>query len=155
MSAPLNHIVRYLLAHRQHRNFAPQQINDIENELARIRRLIYIEALIRSLKPQITARSLKLEEQDGLDTMRRLTKKTGPFTEPDKQQFDVLVKKLQHMNNLPGLGITEKERTAIVSALNLSKGHWYRCPNGHPYVITEVCVYEIVQNVRKQVAFFI
>ena len=73
--------------------------------------------------------------------MQYLTKKTGPFTEEDLQKFDSLVKKLQHLNNLPGLGITERERVAIVSALNMSQGHWYVCPKGHPYVITEVCIY--------------
>ena len=32
----------------------------------------------------------------------------------------------------------EHERITIVSALNMKQGHWYVCPNGHPYVITEV-----------------
>jgi hypothetical protein len=72
--------------------------------------------------------------------MLYLTTKIGPFTEPDQQKFDSLVKKFQHLNNIPGLGITEKERVAIVSALNLTQGHWYVCPEGHPYVITEVCI---------------
>ncbi|CAF1113620.1 unnamed protein product [Adineta steineri] len=69
--------------------------------------------------------------------MQYLTKKPGPFTEQDKQKFDTLVKKFQHLNNLPGLGITERERLAIVGALSLTQGHWYVCPKGHPYVITE------------------
>jgi len=72
--------------------------------------------------------------------MLYLTTKTGPFTESDQQKFDSLVKKFQHLNNIPGLGITEVERVAIVSALNLTQGHWYVCPKGHPYVITEVCI---------------
>jgi hypothetical protein len=72
--------------------------------------------------------------------MQCLTKKPGPFTQHDQRQFDELAKRFQHLNNLPGLGITESERVAIVSALNLTQGHWYICPNGHPYVITEVCV---------------
>ncbi|XP_054748296.2 NFX1-type zinc finger-containing protein 1-like isoform X1 [Lytechinus pictus] len=35
------------------------------------------------------------------------------------------------------LGITEKERKEIVSAIGLAKGHWYKCPNGHVYAIGE------------------
>lgn len=33
--------------------------------------------------------------------------------------------------------ITESERKQIVGALGLSAGHWFKCPNGHYYVITE------------------
>ncbi|CAF0725958.1 unnamed protein product [Adineta steineri] len=136
ISAPLNHIIKYL-THRLHRNFSLQQTNDIQAELERIRRLIYIETLIHSYKSQILTRTLKKEDQEGLDSMQYLTKKPGPFTEQDKQKFDTLVKKFQHLNNLPGLGITERERLAIVGALSLTQGHWYVCPKGHPYVITE------------------
>ncbi|CAF0978486.1 unnamed protein product [Adineta steineri] len=136
ISVPLNHIVKYL-TYRQHRNFSLQQTNDIQAELERIRRLIYIETLIHSYKSQILTRTLKKEDQEGLDSMQYLTKKPGPFTEQDKQKFDTLVKKFQHLNNLPGLGITERERLAIVGALSLTQGHWYVCPKGHPYVITE------------------
>ena len=134
----MNHIVKYLFQHRQHRNFAEQQINDIQAELKRIRRVIYIETLVFSLK---SIRVLKADEKEDIDSMQYLTKKTGPFTNEDLQKFDSLIKKLEHLNNLPGLGITENERVAIVSALNLAQGHWYVCPQGHPYVITEVCIY--------------
>ena len=36
-----------------------------------------------------------------------------------------------------GLGISDVERKQIVAAMNLSKGHWYSCPNGHVYAIGE------------------
>ncbi|CAF0927851.1 unnamed protein product [Adineta steineri] len=129
---PLRHIVKYLFTQRLGRNFAEQQLKDIQFELKRIRRLIYIETLVLSLK-----KTLQTNEKDGIDSMQYLTKKTGPFTDEDQKQFDDLVKKFEYLNNLPGLGINENERIAIVSALKMSKGHWYLCPNGHPYVITE------------------
>eukprot|EP00118_Oscarella_pearsei_P004516 m.19536 g.19536 ORF g.19536 m.19536 type:complete len:778 (+) comp27849_c0_seq1:4110-6443(+) len=34
-------------------------------------------------------------------------------------------------------GISESERISIVKAIGLSQGHWYKCPNGHPYAIGE------------------
>lgn len=40
---------------------------------------------------------------------------------------------LQKLN----VGLTESERAMIVKAMNLSQGHWFKCPNGHVYVITE------------------
>ena len=37
-----------------------------------------------------------------------------------------------------GVGsITEEERIEIVKAVGLSKGHWFKCPNGHFYCIGE------------------
>lgn len=36
-----------------------------------------------------------------------------------------------------GLGISDRERREILAALNLREGRWYKCPNGHYYVITE------------------
>ncbi len=143
ISLPLNHIVKYLFAHCQYRNFAEQQIKDIQAELERICRLIYIETLVFSLKQH-----LKPNEQEGIDSMQYLTKKTGPFTIDDRQKFDSLLKKFEHLNNLPGLGITERERVAIVSALNMSQGHWYVCPKGHPYVITEVRIYSEQKKIK-------
>ena len=126
-------MVVYLSTHRRHRSFAEQQTTDLEAELNRIRRLIYIEALVKSL-----TQKLKAHEQEGIDTMRYLTNKSGPFTSEDQQSFDSLVTEFKHLNNIAGLGITDRERIAIVSALNLDKGHWYVCPKGHPYIITEV-----------------
>ncbi len=28
-------------------------------------------------------------------------------------------------------------KNMIIQAIGLSSGHWYECPNGHPYVIGE------------------
>lgn len=133
MNTPLTQTVVYLATHRRHRNFAEQQTNDLQAELNRIRRLIYIETLVKSI-----TQKLKPNEQEGIDIMRYLISKSGPFTDADQQKFDSLFTQLQHLNNIPGLGITDRERLAIVSALNLDKGHWYVCPKGHPYIITEV-----------------
>jgi len=33
--------------------------------------------------------------------------------------------------------ITDAERKAIVHAMGYKQGHWYKCPNGHIYIITE------------------
>lgn len=36
-----------------------------------------------------------------------------------------------------GLGITDRERQEIVNAMGMRQGHWFKCPNGHIYIITE------------------
>lgn len=35
------------------------------------------------------------------------------------------------------LGITDHERWEIVQAIGLTPGRWFKCPNGHIYLITE------------------
>lgn len=36
-----------------------------------------------------------------------------------------------------GLGISNQEKMLILQAMGLRQGHWYKCPNGHIYCITE------------------
>ncbi|KAF7275320.1 hypothetical protein GWI33_011869 [Rhynchophorus ferrugineus] len=31
--------------------------------------------------------------------------------------------------------ITEPEKLEIARVVGMIKGHWYKCPNGHPFVI--------------------
>lgn len=33
--------------------------------------------------------------------------------------------------------VTEREKSEIVTAMGMGRGHWYRCPNGHVYTIGE------------------
>ena len=33
--------------------------------------------------------------------------------------------------------MTPEEKEQIVTAMNLKPGHWFKCPQGHIYVITE------------------
>ena len=35
------------------------------------------------------------------------------------------------------LGVSDTERVDILKAFDYSKGRWFKCPNGHIYVITE------------------
>ena len=137
-------MIEYLFADQRHQNLAQQQISDIQAELDRIHRVIIIEALDHSLQQQSLLKTLKPSEADDIDNMRCLTKKPGSFTESDKQDFDRRLKRIEHLNNIPGLGINERERAAIVTALNMGQGHWYVCPKGHPYVITEVRLHTAV-----------
>ncbi|KAG4069526.1 hypothetical protein HA402_006892 [Bradysia odoriphaga] len=36
-----------------------------------------------------------------------------------------------------GFGISDVERMDIIKALNMKQGHWFKCPNGHLYLIGE------------------
>lgn len=54
----------------------------------------------------------------------------------DSQKVEIksALKKLGE-NMKTGLGISDKERQEIVTAMGMSRGHWFKCPNGHIYAI--------------------
>lgn len=62
---------------------------------------------------------------------------SGQFTEQDQVRVKEAMKEVDDKLPHTGLGITEEEREMIVSAINMRPGHWYKCPNGHIYLITE------------------
>ena len=48
-----------------------------------------------------------------------------------KEEFDEIKKKVnQYMDE-------KAFKNMIIKAIGLDSGHWYECPNGHPYVIGE------------------
>ena len=44
---------------------------------------------------------------------------------------------MKELNQITQVKITEEERVQIVKAIGLSKGHWFKCANGHIYAIGE------------------
>ena len=53
----------------------------------------------------------------------------GSPLNPDKEKSARQV--LQETQKcMTGLGITEQERVQIVQAMELGRGHWFKCPNG-------------------------
>ncbi|CAF0774800.1 unnamed protein product [Didymodactylos carnosus] len=117
--------------------YVPQQLSDIRHELHRIERFIFIVSLLKQVNEPPTARTLKMNEKETLDELRTLTTKYEQFTDQDCERFDLLREQVKHLSNIIGLAITDKERLEIVGALNLQRGHWFICPKGHPYIITE------------------
>ena len=74
----------------------------------------------------ITSTILKLEESGW---------KLEKVSEKEEGSILGTIKSLCEKYSIDGL--SETERLEIVKAIGLSKGHWYKCPNGHTYVIGE------------------
>ena len=50
------------------------------------------------------------------------------------QSLGVLLNELaEHVS----AAITQQELAAVVAAMGMGRGHWFKCRNGHPYCITE------------------
>lgn len=57
------------------------------------------------------------------------------FDEVVNEKVQALLKESE--SYLGGLGISNEEKLCILQAMGLRQGHWYKCPNGHIYCITE------------------
>ncbi|CAJ1050338.1 NFX1-type zinc finger-containing protein 1 isoform X2 [Xyrichtys novacula] len=120
------------LNHRQQR-FTEQQVFDLQRELRRL--TLLTELRIRYSQAQARGQSGKIKSE--VVAMKAALKKSGQFTEQDEDRVKKMMKELDTKVPATGLMISEEERKMIVSAMKMRQGHWYKCPNGHVYIITE------------------
>ena len=86
-------------------------------------------ALSEEIKSRIeSAKEIMSRQDNAVDT---------PLAVTDDERA-VVASVIESVSRNVGISpLSPKERDDIVKALKLSKGHWYKCPNGHKYVITE------------------
>lgn len=113
--------------------FTEQQVFDLKRELQRLTLLTELDA--RCFKADKRGESERI--QAVVQTIREVLEKNGQFTELDESRVEDAMKDLDSLLPPSGLGITEEEKKMIVTTMNMAPGHWYKCPNGHVYVITE------------------
>ena len=119
-------------------SFSDQSQNEILNEIKRVDRLhqyfkckeYFAQRLISN-----TNSSFKLPNDILIQLEYLLINKIIPYEKKVEEQVRELFKNLQP--HLTGLQISDEEKEMILKAMNLSKGHWYKCKNGHVYCITE------------------
>lgn len=110
-----------------------QKVFDLQRELQRL--ILLTEFGARCEMADKRGESVKIQSE--VHMIRDILEKIGQFTEQDQVRVEDAMKQLDSKLPPTGLGITEEEREMIVSTMNLQLGHWYKCPNGHVYVITE------------------
>ncbi|XP_074552411.1 NFX1-type zinc finger-containing protein 1 [Halichoeres trimaculatus] len=119
--------------HGIHQKLTEQQVLDLQRELQRI--TLKTELYVRYDKAQERGLSDKIKKE--VAAMKEVLEKTGQFSEQDEDRVKEMMKELNRKFPLTGLMISEEERKMIVSAMKMRQGHWYKCPNGHVYIITE------------------
>ncbi|XP_034531554.1 NFX1-type zinc finger-containing protein 1 isoform X2 [Notolabrus celidotus] len=120
------------LNHKQQR-FTEQQVFDLQRELQRLN--LMTELHVRWDKAEEIGQTEKIRSE--LAAMNEALAKPGQFTEQDEDRIKKMMKELNRKFPITGLNITDEERKMIVSAMKMRQGHWYKCPNGHVYIITE------------------
>ena len=67
---------------------------------------------------------------------RELTNNVRVLNEEQKVSIKAALEALAKILDT-GIGVSDAERMQIIQAMGMSQGHWFKCPNGHIYAITE------------------
>ncbi|RLV98769.1 hypothetical protein DV515_00010407 [Chloebia gouldiae] len=116
---------------RQRISFTGQELTDLQSE---IQRLTYLLSLLERCK---ASRMMSPDIAAEIKSAREILEGTKKFTEEDEAEVKAHLKKINASLPVSGLGISEAERVQIVSAIGCPRGHWFKCKNGHIYVIGE------------------
>ncbi|XP_053848821.1 NFX1-type zinc finger-containing protein 1 [Vidua macroura] len=116
---------------RQRVSFTGQELTDLQSE---IQRLTYLLSLLARCK---ASRVMSTDIAAEINSAREILEGTKKFTEEDEAAVNAHLKKINASLPAAGLGISEAERVQIVSAIGCPRGHWFKCKNGHIYVIGE------------------
>jgi hypothetical protein len=63
----------------------------------------------------------------------RVSKRIVPFSDVENEVEQIFTSLSQELKT----ELTREEKAMIHKAMGFSQGHWFNCPNGHPYCITE------------------
>ncbi|XP_064586204.1 NFX1-type zinc finger-containing protein 1 isoform X1 [Zonotrichia leucophrys gambelii] len=113
-------------------SFTDQELTDLQSE---IQRLTYLLSLLERCKA--ASRVIPADIAAEINSAREILEGTKKFTEEDEAAVKACLKKINASLPMSGLGISEAERVQIVSAIGCPRGHWFKCKNGHIYVIGE------------------
>ncbi|TRZ20766.1 hypothetical protein HGM15179_006244 [Zosterops borbonicus] len=112
-------------------SFTEQELTDLQSE---IQRLTYLLNLLARCK---ASWMISTDDAAEINSAREILEGTKKFTEEDEAAVKAHLKKISAGLPMSGLGISEAERVQIVSAIGCPRGHWFKCKNGHIYVIGE------------------
>ncbi|NXX81788.1 ZNFX1 protein, partial [Urocolius indicus] len=111
-------------------SFTVQELSDLQSEIQRLTYLLSLLARCKGARAMITP-ALAAE----IASTREILEGTKKFTEKDEAAVKAELERLCTALPASGLGISEAERVQIVSAIGCPRGHWFKCKNGHIYVI--------------------
>lgn len=68
-----------------------------------------------------------------LDDAFKVANRYGSVNISIRKEFKEIVSEAYKISSRIGISLEEKEM--VLEAMGLSRGHWYKCPNGHVYAI--------------------
>ncbi|KAG9276956.1 NFX1-type zinc finger-containing protein 1 [Astyanax mexicanus] len=125
----VNECLKFLRDYSQ--RFSEQQVEDLEREMKRLSFLADLN--VRCKKADFQVLGVRVNRK--VRQAREILEDTQPFTEKNELEVKGILKELDAELPRSGLGISDDERKMIVNAMNMNRGHWFKCPNGHIYAI--------------------
>nr|CAD7194774.1 unnamed protein product [Timema douglasi] len=119
---------------RRQDKISNQEVEDIKLELMRFHRITQILRL--ESEYAFRANTLNHEITTPHQDACRIAYSIDKYTPEQDQDLRQALERFKAALN-SAVKIIDKERKEIVTAMGMKQGHWYKCPNGHPYVITE------------------
>jgi len=112
-----------------------QEIDDMQLEIKRLHRIVQFKQIVDSNSFSY-AQSKSPETIQMRQTIELKLLANCRYSDADD---NLIENELRNMSQKIGLvlNITQQEKIEIVQAIGMSKGHWFKCPNGHPYAIGE------------------
>ena len=140
LNMELNKLRKYILGSENSTYYViaykGQQLNEIINEVHRIEAVLNFYILMNEAQKhpenEIDKRTIIATKLAKLEV--DLVKKINPYKDEIKRRIEENFEELQMYIKVE---MSKEEKTMIVKAIGLSKGHWFKCPNGHPYAIGE------------------
>lgn len=120
----------FIFVFRNPSNISKQEIDDISMEIKKFNRIM--QFLVMNDEKNYTDPKI----ESARDDCRKLMVDIRPYSENKDRDFKLKLEKFKELTKST-LNISDKEKTEIMRALNLRKGHYFKCPNGHVYIITE------------------
>ncbi|XP_061865168.1 NFX1-type zinc finger-containing protein 1 [Colius striatus] len=111
-------------------SFTVQELSDLQSELQRLTYLLNLLARCKGASAMITPALAA-----AIASTREILEGTKKFTEKDEAAVKADLERICTALPASGLGLSEAERVQIVSAIGCPRGHWFKCKNGHIYVI--------------------
>jgi hypothetical protein len=141
----LHHLIIYICKQcndKGARNYAQQQLNDIQHELKRIRCIINYYILKES-----NGLLRKIFTTDHSTEIKMLTNKSGRFTNEDYQRCRELVQKFKSETFDSEFNLIKEQFLSIIDTVEIETGHWFVCQNNHIYNIDEVRILQFLNEI--------
>jgi len=111
-----------------------QETDDINMEIQRFHRVCQLHRLKSEWNYRVCCNNPEVKEC--YETAHQIAYTIKKYS----KEFDWKLKNaLENLSKVVGsaVEVIDAERKEIVRAMGCKQGHWYKCPNGHIYIITE------------------
>ncbi|XP_064484987.1 NFX1-type zinc finger-containing protein 1-like isoform X2 [Ornithodoros turicata] len=106
----------------------PQRFQDIAQEVYRLKLLAEVLKMVKTYSQNDKVTTCLTEALSLVTTIFRFER---------DQDVKELLQRAQKYAGDAVINVSDTEKREILGAMDLSRGHWYQCPNGHVYAITE------------------